>query len=124
MEGLAGRRRAGIDSRIRFIGRGTIPGALFDLGPYPGARPDPVQSVHGELYELTDAGGLAALDEFEGYRPAAPDEGPYRRVATDVRLADGGTRRAWVYLYFGPLDHAEPIPSGNYRDVVSGGCEP
>src|SRR5262245_25062399 len=99
MDGLDGRRRAGIDSSLRFIGRGAIAAALFDLGPYPGAIPDPVQSVHGEVYELTDGQALAALDEFEGYRASDPDAGAYRRIATEVRLRDGGICQAWVYLY-------------------------
>ena len=124
MDGLDGRRRAGIDSRLRFISRGSIKAALFNLGPYPGARPDPVKSVHGELYELIGAEALEVLDEFEGYRPSDPEAGPYRRVETGVRLTDGGVRQAWVYLYFGSLDAAESIASGDYRDVTSGRCEP
>ena len=35
MAGFDRRRRAGIDDKLTYIGRGSIQGALFDLGLYP-----------------------------------------------------------------------------------------
>jgi gamma-glutamylcyclotransferase (GGCT)/AIG2-like uncharacterized protein YtfP len=39
MAGFDRRRRAGIDSKLTYIGRGVIRAALFDLGIYPAAVP-------------------------------------------------------------------------------------
>ncbi|MEO7274168.1 MAG: gamma-glutamylcyclotransferase family protein, partial [Vicinamibacterales bacterium] len=70
MSGFERRQRAGIDEKLRFRGRGTIRAALFDLGLYPAAVPDPTGEVRGEVYEMTDPEPiLAALDEIEGFRP-------------------------------------------------------
>src|SRR5258708_40101095 len=41
MAGFDRRRRAGIDDKLRYIGRGSIRGALFDLGLYPAPVPPP-----------------------------------------------------------------------------------
>ena len=43
-----------LDRHLSFVGRGTIPAALFDLGIYPAAVPAPDSRVTGEVYELTD----------------------------------------------------------------------
>src|SRR4051794_31553199 len=70
MAGFDRRRRADIDSKLTFVGRGTIRAALFDLGLYPAAVPAPDGKVLGELYEAIDpAAVLPVLDEIEGYRP-------------------------------------------------------
>lgn len=36
-----------------FFGRGTIRAKLYDLGEYPGVKPDHRHQVKGELYRLT-----------------------------------------------------------------------
>ena len=41
MAGFDRRRRAGIDSKLAYLGRGSIHAALFDLGLYPAAVPAP-----------------------------------------------------------------------------------
>ena len=54
MAGFDRRRQAGIDDLLRYVGRGTIKAALFDLGLYPAAVPAPDRDVWGEVYEVTD----------------------------------------------------------------------
>jgi gamma-glutamylcyclotransferase (GGCT)/AIG2-like uncharacterized protein YtfP len=117
MAGFDRRRRAGIDDKLSYIGRGSIEAALFDLGIYPAAVPAPEGVVWGEVYEMSDAGAvLAALDEIEGFRPDDPDRSLYRRAKTDVVLPDGRRAQAWVYFYNAPLARAPRIPSGDYFD--------
>ena len=66
MAGFDRRRRAGIDSKLKYVGRGSIEAALFDLGIYPAAVPAPEGIVWGEVYEMTDPEAvLAGLDEIE-----------------------------------------------------------
>lgn len=119
MAGFDRRRRAGIDSKLAYVGRGSIPAALFDLGIYPAAVPSHEGRVRGEVYEMSDAAAvLAALDEIEGYRVDDPDRSLYTRGQAEVTLPDGSTNRAWVYFYNAPLGQAPRILSGDYLEHV------
>lgn len=119
MAGFDRRRQAGIDSKLTYLGRGSIQGALFDLGLYPAAIPAPEGAVWGEVYQMTDAPTvLAALDDIEGYSPEHLDHSLYLRQQTDVRLPDGTHALAWVYFYNAPLGQAARIPSGDYLEHV------
>jgi gamma-glutamylcyclotransferase (GGCT)/AIG2-like uncharacterized protein YtfP len=115
MAGFDRRRRAGIDTRMRFVGRGWIAAALYDLGLFPAAVPAPDRRVAGELYEVVDDPSvLAKLDEIEGYRPNDPDTSLYQRAQTAVTLDDGVQDTAWVYFYNAPLGQGQLIESGDY----------
>lgn len=117
MAGFDRRRRAGIDDKLTYRGRGSISASLFDLGIYPAAVPAPEGLVWGELYEMAEPDAvLAALDDIEGYRPDDPDKSLYARDVTDVTMPDGSVERAWVYFYNAPLGRAMPIPSGDYLE--------
>jgi gamma-glutamylcyclotransferase (GGCT)/AIG2-like uncharacterized protein YtfP len=119
MAGFDRRRRAGIDDKLRYMGRGAIQGALFDLGLYPALVASNDGRVWGEVYEMTDpATVLAALDDIEGYRHDDPDRSLYTRAQTDVKLPDGRRARAWVYFYNAPLGRAQRITSGDYLEHV------
>jgi gamma-glutamylcyclotransferase (GGCT)/AIG2-like uncharacterized protein YtfP len=120
MAGFDRRRRAGIDSKLTYVGRGSIQAALFDVGIYPAAVPAPEGGVvWGEVYEMADPPAvLAALDDIEGYSPDDPDRSLYTRAQVDVTLPDGAAARAWVYFYNAPLGHASRIVSGDYLEHV------
>ncbi len=119
MAGFDRRRRAGIDSKLTYVGRGSITAALYDLGIYPAAVPSTEGRVFGEVYDVADPQTvLAALDEIEGHRPDDPDRSLYTRAEVDVALADGSRARAWVYFYNAPLGQAPQIPSGDYLEHV------
>jgi gamma-glutamylcyclotransferase (GGCT)/AIG2-like uncharacterized protein YtfP len=109
--------RPNLEPHLSFKGRGSIRAALFDLGIYPAAVPDPDSRVRGEVYELTDpVGALRALDELEGYRPTDPETSLYTRMRTPVIMEDGTTVEAWAYFYNAPLGRAERIQSGDYLE--------
>ncbi|MBA3885237.1 MAG: gamma-glutamylcyclotransferase [Acidobacteria bacterium] len=119
MAGFDRRRRAGIDQNLTYIGRGSIQGALFDLGIYPAALPASEGRVWGEVYEMASPDTvLAALDDIEGYSPEDPDRSLYARARAEVTLPDGGLAQAWVYFYNAPLGRASRIPSGDYLEHV------
>jgi pyruvate carboxylase len=119
MAGFDRRRRAGIDDKLTYAGRGCIKAALFDLGIYPAAVPALEGKVWGEVYEVRDAPAvLAALDEIEGYTPDHPDRSLYVRSRAAVTLPDGSESSAWVYFYNAPLGQAQRIPSGDYFEHV------
>jgi gamma-glutamylcyclotransferase (GGCT)/AIG2-like uncharacterized protein YtfP len=117
MGGFDRRRHAGIDTRMKFVGRGWIAAVLYDLGLFPAAIPAPDARVWGELYEVDDDPSvLAKLDEIEGFRPSEPDTSLYTRTQTDVTLDNGSVDTAWVYFYNAPLGRGGRIPSGDYLE--------
>ena len=117
MAGFDRRRRAGIDAKLTYRGRGSIRASLFDLGIYPAAVPAPEGVVWGEVYEMVDQEAvLAALDDIEGYRTDDPDKSLYARAKADVTMPDGSVERAWVYFYNAPLGRAPRIASGDYLE--------
>ena len=119
MAGFDRRRRAGIDNKLTYIGRGSIEAALFDLGIYPAAVPAPDTRVWGEVYRMTEPETvLAALDAIEGYSRENPDRSLYLRKEAEVTLPDGIRARAWVYFYNAPLGQAPRITSGDYLEHV------
>lgn len=115
--GFSRRPRTGIDPKLTFIGRGVIEAALYDLGLYPAAIPDPDARVRGEVYQMTDVDAvLAVLDEIEGYRSTEPERSLYVRAVVPVTLDDGRVEEAWVYFYNAPLGRAPRIQSGDYLE--------
>lgn len=119
MTGFDRRRRVGIESKLTYVGRGSIHAALFDLGIYPAAVPAADGRVWGEVYEMVDARAvLAALDELEGYAPDDPDRSLYTRARVPCTLDDGRSVEVWVYFYNAPLGQAPQIASGDYLEHV------
>ena len=119
MAGFDRRRRAGMDDKLRFVGRGWMRASLFDLGLYPAAVPSPDGCVWGELYEMSESATvLGALDEIEGYRPGDPDHSLYVRSQVTITLPDALQHPAWVYFYNAPLGQAPRIDSGDYLQHV------
>ena len=110
--GVAGRLHG-----ARHLGDATLPGALYDLGDYPGAIPDPETHarVHGELIELADAAdAFAWLDRYEGIDPDDPEGSLFRRERGRVLLAGGEPLDCWVYVYRGPVADRPRIAGGDW----------
>jgi gamma-glutamylcyclotransferase (GGCT)/AIG2-like uncharacterized protein YtfP len=114
--GFTRRPQIGIDSKLTYVGSGSIQALLFDLGIYPAAVPGDGR-VWGEVFETNDpASVLASLDEIEGYRPAAPEQSLYTRMQVPVTMENRRTVSAWVYFYNAPLGQASQILSGDYLE--------
>ncbi len=83
---------------VREVTEGWVPGALVDLGDYPGWVPGRGR-VRGEVFRLHPVEpALAALDELEDYHGPGHPENLYERVEVEVRTPDGPVR-AWAYRY-------------------------
>jgi gamma-glutamylcyclotransferase (GGCT)/AIG2-like uncharacterized protein YtfP len=109
--------RLRVDQHLVYTGRGTIAGALFDLGIYPAAVPASDARVWGEVYRMSHPSiVLQALDAFEGCRTDDPESSLYTRTLTPVTLEDGSAVEAWAYFYNAPLGRAERIESGDYLE--------
>jgi gamma-glutamylcyclotransferase (GGCT)/AIG2-like uncharacterized protein YtfP len=111
-------KRAG----AHLIGRGQIPGKLYDLGRFPGAvlDSDPRSRIEGEVYRLDDVTrALEILDEYEEFQPRHPERSLFVRRRMAVVMEDGTVKEAWAYLYNRSVKKSNLIPSGNYREKVS-----
>ena len=101
----------------RFLGAGTIRGRLYDLGPFPGARPATKRTdrIIGELYELPDsANKLEELDEVEEFYPAERSKSLFIRRSVAVQLAGGAKRSAWAYFLNKKPSAAQHLSHGDY----------
>jgi gamma-glutamylcyclotransferase (GGCT)/AIG2-like uncharacterized protein YtfP len=99
-----------------FLGRGSFPGRLYDLGPYPGAvfAAGATTRVHGDILALPHPEQvLPALDTYEGYAPRAIQGSLYRREVVAV-MAEQGMVECWVYLYNRPTAGLPQIWEGDY----------
>lgn len=95
----------------------TAAGALHNLGPYPGMRPDPVGRVQGELLLLSRPDqALATLDRLEDFTGFGNASHLFRRAVILARAGTGETHPAWVYLY-------DALPPPGSR-IVSGAWPP
>jgi gamma-glutamylcyclotransferase (GGCT)/AIG2-like uncharacterized protein YtfP len=119
LPGLARPPAAALVAQLRPVGPATVPGRLYDLGPYPALVPDADSSVRGELFALAaDPGLLAAFDEYEDCVASDPAGGLYRRVEAIATLADGRAVACWVYVYNRDVGAAALIPHGDWRRWV------
>ena len=98
----------------RSLGRGTITGLLYDLGPYP-AVVHGVGKVCGEVFEV-NATVLAALDAIEAFYPDAPaDKSEYIREEVVVQMDDAEvTLSAWFYRFNRSIAGKHLIEHGDY----------
>lgn len=92
--------------KAEFVTMGTVKGRLYRIDWYPGLVLDALaDGIVGEIYQMSPA-VLEELDRFEGAE--------YRRLQTQVRLADGPTVSAWIWEWIGPVDESKRISSGDW----------
>ena len=119
MRGFSLRRCSEIESFLRFSGRGSVQGVLFDLGSYPGMVAGQ-GTVVGELYEILQVELLLPqLDAIERYYPNAPGESTYIRRTVRVRRSGVVGVSAWTYIFNGTLGGYSRIVSGDYAAHVN-----
>jgi gamma-glutamylcyclotransferase (GGCT)/AIG2-like uncharacterized protein YtfP len=110
--GLAPAKIAPLAAKLRPVGEGFVRGALYDLGRYAGAVPDPGATgrIAGTVMELPeDESFLHRLDEYEGFDPQAPETSEFVRARQTVELSAGGTLDCWVYWYNGKPGRSRQI---------------
>lgn len=106
-----------LEGQAEYIGSGTIPGRLYDVGDYPALRParHPAETVVGDLYRLLrPAYALARLDRYEGIGSGQSRPYQYSRECVQVTLEDGECHAAWGYLYRGATVRLKRIVHGDY----------
>lgn len=106
----------------RFVGSGRITGKLYDLGGFPGAviSADHRHHIRGEVYKLDDVNlAFEILDEYEEFKPSKPARSLFVRKRIPVRMDDGKSKEAWVYVYNRSVKRSHLIHGGDYRQRVS-----
>ena len=101
----------------RFVGMARYQACLYQVSYYPGAVPssDAAEQVLGELYQLLQPDVLLPLlDNYEecGEGFAMPQE--YRRELQSVKLENGDSVVAWVYVYNPNTSGLTQIHSGDF----------
>lgn len=103
-----------------FVGEATFQGKLYMVDYYPGIVPseDIDDLVLGEVYRLRSPNYvLSRLDQYEECGRAFLEPTEYIRRTERVRLHDGRTIAAWVYVYNRPTNKLHLIESGDFLQV-------
>ena len=105
------------------LGEASVPGLLYDLGPYPAAVAPPtgwqVFRVFGEVLRFAGPPSwLAELDAYEGFDPASQETSLFVRTPCTATLQTGDAGRCWIYLYRGRPCASARIASGRWQPSV------
>ena len=99
------------------LGKATWQGSLYRIGWYPGAIASESRDdlVHGEMYRLLRPRlVLPPLDRFENCHPDTPSPTEFERRRHTVRLPNGSTLSAWIYVYNRPVAKRMRIAGGDF----------
>ena len=115
---MRGESRSGVLADVPgpLVVAGRVSGHLFDLGDFPGLRPEPSSGarVVGELHRPIDGSILEVLDRIEGFPGFDVPGGLFRRRILTVDTPDHRAERAWAYALV--VDREYPrIESGDWR---------
>jgi len=96
--------------QARHVGKGSVPGRLYDVGWYPAAVFDADEKgrITGDVFALRP--GSRLLAELDAYEASDPN---YVRETFEVKLAAGGTVTAWAYGVRVPPS-TRLIPGGDF----------
>lgn len=96
------------------VGKATVKGILYDLGPYP-AMKHGEGVVVGDLLHVPEPIQFDALDEYEGANDAQP---LYTRERVTATRNTGEELAVWGYFYNGSVDGREVIRHGDYEKYL------
>lgn len=95
-----------------------VGGCLYDMGFFPMLVEEAEAVVTGMVNHIAQTeykAVMARLDALEGYDPQNPDVFGYQRVMREVRLSNGRSLTAWVYVgQKTAVRGLSPIPGGDW----------
>lgn len=100
-----------------YFSAGCIQGKLYQVNHYPGfVESDQINDqVYGELYRIASQGEIIRqLDEYEECTEKFPQPHEYIRKKLPVKLINGETLDAWVYVFNRDISHLIAIKCGDY----------
>lgn len=113
---LSGEANAHVMEGQRLFGRAYTFGKIFDYGFAPGAIPDQVSVLYGEVWEV-DAHCKDHLDQLEGVNHDYPKDGNYRLEPIEAVLLDSGeVVKPRIYWHnHSPSDRGRLIANGDWK---------
>lgn len=99
------------------VGTGWVRGSLYDLGEFPGAilEPSSGRRIVGNVFLLPgNPAVLEALDAYEEFDPAAPEQSQFLRVRATAELSTGSTLECWIYVFNQDVRSAVLIECGDW----------
>lgn len=117
-----------LTTEAQLVGAASVPGLLFDVGPYPAAvlTRTGCETLYGEVWRLPRrrARLFAALDRYEGCGRGCEEPSPYVRIRTKVTLHTGVAITAWAYVWNRSVDGMKRFDGGRwppaFRNVAPG----
>jgi gamma-glutamylcyclotransferase (GGCT)/AIG2-like uncharacterized protein YtfP len=107
--------------RASLVGKATTPGALYDLGMYPGFVAGGDELVKGELYHVNPENEEQTIEMLDAYESVTGEpEDEYVRVQVTVQVGGGGTFQAHTYVFRGDITGKTLIPWGDYPAYYAG----
>ena len=111
MTGQSGFAELQLHDKLTSVGRDSVSGRLYDCGGYPGLILGKGTPVHGEVFRVTDDAVWTALDRFEDYDAANPDDSLYIRLRTTTSVGSD----VWVYEYNSEAESLSAVVDGDWR---------
>jgi gamma-glutamylcyclotransferase (GGCT)/AIG2-like uncharacterized protein YtfP len=115
---MAPARLANLMREMRYLGKASTPGRLYDLDAYPGAilDLDCDTEIKGEVFQLPDDGAVfTMMDAYEGFDPRYPASSLFVRRKCKVTLKHDDTKLlCWIYVYNWQVSPEALIRSGDY----------
>lgn len=110
--------RRELRTNSRLVGRASVRGLLFDVGPYPAgvlARTGE-ERIFGEVWRMPeDSEALfRMLDRYEGCARGCPRPYAYVRRKVRVGMEDGTPMVCWMYVWNRPLGDMARIAGGRW----------
>ncbi len=107
--------------RASLVGKATTPGALYDLGMYPGFVAGGDELVKGELYHVNSENEDQTMEMLDAYESVTGEpEDEYARTEVSVQVGGGGTFKADTYVFCGDVSEKTLIPRGDYPAYYAG----
>lgn len=99
--------------QMTVLGDATLPGTLFDFGPYPGITlNEKHRLIRGKLVRLASDVLWEALDAYEGCPLPGSEAGLFSRVRCTASDSAGNPVECWVYVYNRDASKARAVECG------------
>lgn len=112
-----------IVDKLKFVDHAYLPGALYEMGDFPGMVKSDTEETFAEVYEILDEQALKLMDLYEDYDPKHPKTSLYIREKITLSSPD---LTCWVYYYTGDLNGRKKIIENNWLEYFKNkyGIEP
>lgn len=123
MKKYSGHKPIHLEKYGKYVSEGIIQGRLYEIDNYPGLilSSNSSDKVYGEIFLLEDfIAAIHKLDEYEDYFQDDLENSLYVRQVEQIKIKEGETKKAWVFIFNKEVDEKKRIISGNYMNINQG----